>query len=175
MRIGVGSANPAKTEPVREVAARLFPGAEVFALEVASGVRAQPLTEAETVRGALNRARGVVLRGNAELGVGIEGGIASVGGIYFGCTWVAVVDREGRTGLGSSARFEVPDAVAQAVLAGRSLGEVVGEMRNRPEIGREEGVMGRRTGGGVTRGSATVQALHFAFAKFASAREIFAE
>lgn len=168
MRIGVGSENPAKVGPVREVAALLFPGAEVFAVEVGSGVREQPISEAEAVRGALNRARGVVTGSGAALGVGIEGGIASVGGVWFGCTWVAVVDRAGRTGLGSSARFEVPDRVAEAVLAGGTLGEVVERMSGRAGIGRGEGAMGLLTGGHVTRASATAQALHFAFAKFAA-------
>jgi inosine/xanthosine triphosphatase len=175
VRIGVGSGNPAKVEPVREVAEALFPGAEVFAREVGSGVREQPLSEQETLRGALNRARGIVKADEAVLGVGIEGGIASVGGVHFGFTWVAVVDREGRTGLGSSARFEIPDRIAREVLAGRPLGEVVAELSGRPGIAREEGAMGLLSGGHVTRRSATVQALHFAFARFAGGRELWGE
>ncbi|WP_245588505.1 DUF84 family protein, partial [Deinococcus pimensis] len=56
----VGSLNPAKVTPAREVFARLFPELEVAGADVPSGVRAQPLGFEETREGALNRARGAL-------------------------------------------------------------------------------------------------------------------
>jgi inosine/xanthosine triphosphatase len=162
----VGSTNPAKLQPVKEVAKILFGAADVIGVEIPSGVSAQPLSEQETVRGALERARDALLSGAADYGVGIEGGIATVGGMWFGFTWVAVVDPEGRTGLASSARYPLPARIGQAVLGGRELAEVVDEVAGTRGIGRREGMMGLLTRGRVTRASATAQALHFAFSRF---------
>ena len=159
----MGSGNPAKVQPVKEVAKAVFGGADVLGVEVPSGVSAQPTTEQETVQGALQRARNALLSGPADFGVGIEGGIGTVGGMWFGFQWVAVVDPDGRIGLACSARFPLPDRLGQEVLGGREMSEAMDEMAGTRGIGRKEGVMGLLTAGRVTRSAAIAQALHFAF------------
>jgi inosine/xanthosine triphosphatase len=164
IRIVVGSTNPAKLEPVRMATRLLFRGSEVVSASVASGVADQPLSEEETLTGALNRARNALMAASGDYGVGIEGGIANVGGIWFGVTRVAVVDREGRTGLASAARFQLPDAVADQVRAGRELSAVVEDLTGIRGIAKKGGAMGWLTNGQVTWRDATLQAVHFAFA-----------
>ncbi|HET6231865.1 MAG TPA: inosine/xanthosine triphosphatase [Longimicrobiaceae bacterium] len=164
IRIVVGSTNPAKLEPVRVATRLLFRGSVVVAASVPSEVADQPLSEEETLTGALNRARNALIAAGGDYGVGIEGGIANVGGIWFGVTWVAVVDREGRTGLASAARFQLPDPIADQVRAGRELSAVVEELSGIPGIAKKDGAMGWLTRGQVTRRDATLQAVHFAFA-----------
>lgn len=169
MRIAVGSRNPAKVEPVREVAALLFPGAEVVAVDAASGVSDQPLSDAETLRGARERARAALERTGAQVGVGIEGGLDRVEGVWMGFTWAAVLCADGRAGVASSARFPLPERIASAIRAGAALGPVVAEMSGVADVSLGDGAMGLLTGGHVTRRSATVQALHFAFAPLTGA------
>ncbi|MDB4952004.1 MAG: hypothetical protein JWM27_4653 [Gemmatimonadetes bacterium] len=164
--IRVGSTNPAKVQPVKTVAKMLFGGVDVMGVRVPSGVSAQPTTEQETVQGALQRARNALVSGPADYGVGIEGGIGTVGGMWFGFQWVAVADRDGRVGLSSSARFPLPDRLGQEILGGREMSEVMDALVGTSGIGRKEGVMGVLTAGHVTRAAAIAQALHFAFGRF---------
>lgn len=173
VRIAVGSTNPAKVEPVREAVARHFPGAVLIPVAVDSGVSDQPMSENETLQGALERARNALIAARADYGVGIEGGIMPVGGIWFGGSWAVVVRRDGTTGLGASARFQVPDAVEAAMRAGREMGSVVDELAGREGTAKEDGAMGLLTRGAVTRRTATLQALHFAFARFTADAKLF--
>jgi inosine/xanthosine triphosphatase len=167
--IRVGSSNPAKLQPVHDVALTLFDAVEVEGVEIPSGVFDQPKSDEETLRGALTRAQGALLSGPADYGVGIEGGIANLGGMWFGFTWVVVVDRRGRAGIASSARFALPRAVADGIHAGGEMSKVVDRLVGTECIGRKEGLMGLLTDGRVTRSDGIVQALHFAFGRFLAA------
>jgi inosine/xanthosine triphosphatase len=164
--ICVGSGNPAKLQPVREVAQKLFDAVEVEGVEIPSGVSPQPKSDEETLRGALARAQGALLSGEADYGVGIEGGIANLGGMWFGFTWVVVLDRRGRAGIACSARFALPPAVADGIAAGGEMSNVVDGLVGTECIGRKEGLMGLLSDGHVTRSDGIVQALHFAFGRF---------
>jgi inosine/xanthosine triphosphatase len=164
--IRVGTRNPAKLQPVQDVAAKLFGAVAVEGVEIPSGVSDQPRTDQETLTGALNRAQGALLSAPADYGVGIEGGIANLGGMWFGFTWVVVLNRQGRAGLACSARFALPQAVADGILAGGEMSNVVDGLVGTESIGRKEGLMGLLTDGHVTRSDGIVQALHFAFGRF---------
>ena len=76
MRIAVGSGNPVK----RDATARVFPASTVVTEPVPSGVAEQPMGHDETRRGARNRAIAALRAGAYDLGVGIEGGVASFDG-----------------------------------------------------------------------------------------------
>lgn len=173
----VGSRNPAKVEAVREAVSALFPGAAVDGIAADSGVASQPRSDEEAIEGAVARARAALAalaadpsaepRGAAaRYGVGVESGVARVGGRLFGCTWVAVAAPEGRLGLGASARFQLPPAVAAALERGEEMGAVMGRISGDSRIHQKDGAMGAVSAGHVTRRSAAVQAVHFAFAPF---------
>ncbi|MCK9906672.1 inosine/xanthosine triphosphatase, partial [Frankia sp. Cpl3] len=71
MRVALGTTNRAKREAVV-----LAMGNEPSCLSVPSGVSDQPLSEAETIEGAINRARNVLeLVPDAQIGLGLEGGL----------------------------------------------------------------------------------------------------
>ena len=75
----VASQNPVKIEATRRGFASMFPGStwHIHAVTVPSGVRPQPLSDAETLQGALNRVQHAAhLVPRAEYWVGIEGGVA---------------------------------------------------------------------------------------------------
>jgi inosine/xanthosine triphosphatase len=167
-RVAVGSTNPAKLAAVEAVVNSLLPGAVVAGVEVASPVAEQPRGDAETLRGAERRARLALAASGAGLGVGIESGIGEVEGEIYAFTWVAVVDVGDAVGRGCSARMHLPPAVAAALAAGATLeGAMRAALDAEPALGRDRGAMGFITAGAVTRADATIQALHFAFARFA--------
>ena len=150
-RFVVGSTNGAKLSSVREVVERVFgthtvapdansihpdapalagvkPGqawrpAEVVGVNVPSGVSNQPLSAQETIAGAEQRARAALASDPlAEFGVGIEGGVEELTGRFYESGWVVIVDRHGRVGSGSSARFQLAESVEEQRDARRSRG-----------------------------------------------------
>jgi inosine/xanthosine triphosphatase len=172
--VTVGSTNPIKVAAVREVVRLLFPGYVVEGVAVSSGVGDQPQTDRETLQGAMNRAQGAMARRSAEYGVGIESGVERVENRLFGFTWVAVRSGDGDTGLGCSARIEIPPRVASLLHQGAELDEGMRKLTGIRGLGRAEGAMGLLTQSHVTRGDAIRHALHFAFARFTS-RAVYAE
>jgi inosine/xanthosine triphosphatase len=164
----VGSTNPAKLDAVARVAGIVLPGYGVRGVDVESGVGDQPRSDEETLRGAEARAAFAMRRVPSNYAVGIESGVARFRERMFCFTWVAVVDSGGAMGRGCSARLELPDDVAALIERGLTLEAALVECGAVPGIGREGGAMGRMTGGIVTRADATIQALHFAFARFAN-------
>jgi inosine/xanthosine triphosphatase len=143
-QVVVGSTNPVKVAAVRAVLHRRWPQCVVTGIAVASGVPAQPFGDEETQAGARERARRALVEwSQADLAVGVEGGVVHVhGGGLRTCAWAVALDRTGQEGLGGSLSMPLPDAVAQRVLAGEELGvamdvvaSVVGTKYGRGAVG----------------------------------------
>lgn len=173
MKIVLGSGNPAKLLSSQYVVDRLFSGVKVEAIIVPTGVSAQPMSDEETIEGAVFRARHAREQTDADYGIGMEGGMNKIGEKWFECGWIAVVDRAGNVSLGSSARFEVPAAIIEQVRAGKELGEVMIACTGIPEINKSRGAMGLLTNGHVPRADSYAHGLFFAFGPFVSDVPIF--
>ncbi|WP_456476051.1 DUF84 family protein [Oceanithermus sp.] len=161
MEIALGSTNAVKVLALRWALERLGLDVEPRPLEVPSSVADQPLSEAETVAGALARARAARERAGAALGVGLEGGVDLEGGWIVN---VAAVDDGERYALGRSPGVQLPAAWLAALRAGESLGELI-EARYGPEA-RALGAMGVFTGGALTRQEASAQAALAALGRY---------
>jgi len=161
VEIALGSTNAVKFLALRWALERLGLDVEPQALAVPSGVAAQPLSEDETVAGALERARAARERAGAALGVGIEGGVDLEGGWVVNVT--AVHDGE-RGAVGRSPGVRLPADWLAALRAGETLGELI-EARYGPEA-RTLGAMGVFTGGALTRQEASAQAALAALGRY---------
>ncbi len=157
-RIALGSQHPAKVAATTAVLRRVFPHAEFTAVGVDSGVRPSPVSADETIRGALARARRALEETGADLGIGIEDGIEETPHGTFLGSWAAVVDRNGRTGLGGGMRIALPPEIAEPARAGRDLGDLV--------RAHGAGTIGWLTRGLVTREEAHRQAVAAALVPF---------
>ncbi|HUC23874.1 MAG TPA: inosine/xanthosine triphosphatase [Streptosporangiaceae bacterium] len=168
MIVAVGSLNPAKIEAARLAFGTLWPGVldAVHGCDVLSGVAAQPMTDAETIRGARNRAIRAIGRGDADYGVGIEGGLEQTEGSWFNSGWAVIVDRAGREGVGSTLRMQVPPALMELVQAGRELGEACDVVFGRTDANRAEGFVGFMTGNAIHRTGALCDAVIAALTPF---------
>lgn len=166
MRIAVGSTNPVKVAAVRQVVLRHWPEAEVVALDVNTGVRAMPMSDAESQEGARNRALAAQAQAQADLGIGLEGGVnpEPIGLVLHG--WVVAVDGHGRFGIGGAGRLPLPPAIAQRVLAGEELGPVMDELLGQAEVRKQGGAVGALTAGLVLRQEAFAQGVAYALAPF---------
>jgi inosine/xanthosine triphosphatase len=151
-RVAVGSTNPVKVGAARSVMAKLAMDIEVTGVSVPSGVPDQPWGDDETIRGAVARARAARESLDADIGIGIEGGVvAAADGSVRSCAWVAAAARDGREGIGGSLAFTLPDHVAALVRDGMELGHAMDTVGGTHNVKQGVGAVGVLTHGLVTR------------------------
>jgi inosine/xanthosine triphosphatase len=164
-RVAVGSTNPVKVGAARAVMARLAADVEVKGVSVPSGVPDQPWGDEETIRGALARARAARDAVDADLGVGIEGGVVEgPAGTVRTCAWVAAVTRDGREGIGGSLAMTLPPDVAGLVRGGMELGHAMDTLTGGHNVKQGAGAVGILTRGLVTRQQAYEAIIAYALA-----------
>lgn len=169
VKILVGSMNPVKIEAVKDAFMKYFEEVEISSIEVDSGVADQPFGD-ETYVGAGNRSTnlGQYAEENgikADFFVGIEGGLAEEypGWMSFGV--VCIKDKEGRTGIGTSAHFPLPSKVIDAVKTGKELGTVIDELTGRINTKQGSGAIGLLSRGVLTRKELYVNGVYAALVK----------
>ena len=167
-RVVVGSTNPVKIAAAQAVIERSGSAARVEGIGVPSGVRDQPEGDDETIRGATQRARAALAASDAELAIGIEGGIVEEYGHMRTCAWAAVVARDGRVGVGGSLAMSLPDRVAALVRAGVELGHAMDRITGGQDTKRGTGAVGILTAGLVDRQRAYEALVTYALAPFLS-------
>lgn len=165
--IAVGSHNPTKVDAVCQT----FSEGErtIEPVSVDSGVSEQPRSIGETIDGAETRARNALAAVDADFGVGLEGGVARLGGRHkFSLImWAAITDGE-RTGRGSGPAIALPETVSKELAAGRELGPVMNEVLGRSDVARTDGAIGVLTSGSIDRTEALASALQCARGPFVS-------
>lgn len=168
--IAVGSTNPVKIAATRAVLAPLALEATVTGVAVASNVRDQPFGDDETIRGALTRASAARDACDAELGVGIEGGVVEApDGSMHTCAWAAIVDRHGRSGVGGSLAMPLPRRVAEMLREGLELGHAMDRIAGEHNTKHGKGAVGILTAGLVDRQRAYEVLVTYALAPFLTA------
>ncbi|XVH30623.1 inosine/xanthosine triphosphatase [Haloferacaceae archaeon DSL9] len=169
MRVGVGSGNPVKRRAVEQALGEEVDGEAspaVAAVPVESGVPEQPVGHDETLAGATNRARRVVDAGY-DLGVGLEGGVATFDGAegLFLVMWAVATDGD-RVGRGAGPSLELPERVASRIRAGEELGPVMDDLLGIDGVARKNGAAGVLTGDRVDRTDALAAAAAGALGPF---------
>ena len=162
----VGTTNPAKLAAVEQALKQIWPQVSMSSINVDSGVRAQPLSDQEAILGATTRARLALANTDASLGIGVEGNTVEIEQGMFSTAWVAVVDRAGAIGLGSSGRFQLPEMVAQAVRQGGELGPLMDALTGEQNTKHKQGAVGILTNNLITRSAALETAVIFALTRF---------
>jgi inosine/xanthosine triphosphatase len=168
MKVAVGSTNPAKLQAVRAAILRVWPAAQVDGVSVPSGVAEMPMSDAECLQGARNRARAARRALGADLGVGLEGGVHRHDEMLLLVGWVAVSAADGRQGLAGTARLPLPALIAQRVTAGEALGPVMDDLLDEHKSNHRGGAVGALTSGLVLRADAFAMAVSYALAPFVS-------
>ncbi len=162
--VAVGSTNPVKVAATRRVIHYFWPDAEIVSVEVPSGVPPQPWGIAETIAGARQRAEHARTLLDADLGVGLEGGVEEIpeaGGIFLS-GWAAVATRDGRVYLGSGGRAPLPPALVEALHRGEELGPAMDALSGEKDTKHTIGSVGILTRGFVNRESQFSVALTYA-------------
>jgi len=176
--LAVGSNNPVKREAAETGllnALRRFPPLggwqielQCSAYDVCSEVSEQPVGDAETRRGACNRAKHAYDAFKADHGgraanysIGLEGGIYDDGSEMQCGAWMAVFD--GTTwGCAKSAVFILPKKIAALVRGGMELGAADDLFFGAVNSKQKGGTVGKLTRGGITRAGYYVPAVELA-------------
>src|SRR5215467_11640249 len=149
----VASQNPVKIEATRRGFARVFPRREFSLHPVAapSDVRPQPLSDAETLQGALNRVQyAAQLVPQADYWVGIEGGVEERQGSMEAFAWI-VVSAPPVLGKSRTGTFGVPEEVAALVRQGHELAAAVEAVYQHTQVKSTTGAVGVLTEGVLDR------------------------
>lgn len=149
MLVAIGSKNPAKVSAVKKIIAN--EENEVISLNVPSGVALQPFSDEETIRGAINRAESCLENSQAELGIGLEGGVVKTSHGLFLCNWGALASKNEKPIIAGGARILLPTEIEQRLLLGHELGPIMDEYTNQRNIRKREGAIGVFTNEWITR------------------------
>jgi len=169
-RVIVASTNPTKIEAVRLGFASMFPGMPlaVSGVAVDSGVGDQPATDAETLRGARNRAANARrAHPDADYWVGVEGGVDNGGEALLAFAWIVVLGAAGE-GHSRTATFTLPDEIAALVRQGVELGEADDRVFGRTNSKQANGAVGILTHDALDRAGFYSQAVLLALIPFAN-------
>lgn len=164
--VAVGSANPVKLAAARAVIAGAAKDAQVAAHPVPSGVADQPFGDEETIRGARERARAARLAADADLGIGLEGGVVDSPDGMRTCAWCVIVHRDGREGVGGSLAMPLPSAVAAMIREGEELGHAMDRLVAARGTKHGAGAVGILTDGRIDRQGAYEVLVTYALAPF---------
>ena len=167
-QIVVASTNPVKIASALAGFRRMFPQ-ETFdarGLSIPSGVSDQPMTDAETLRGALQRAQGARHAApDADFWVGIEGGVEDTGNSLEAFAWIVVLNGK-RAGKSRTATFYLPDETARLVRQGIELGDADDRVFGRANSKQQNGSVGLLTGDVIDRTAYYEQAVILALIPF---------
>ena len=152
MIIGIGTTNKAKIAAVQTGVSELLNGELKFeAYKTESGVSDQPFSDEETIQGAINRAASVIEMANANIGIGLEGGVVQTEFGMFLCNWGALAEKGKEPIIAGGARILLPETVSERLLHGEELGPVMDDYCQKEGIRHHEGAMGIFTNGAVNR------------------------
>lgn len=166
--IVIASKNPVKIQAVRVGFERMFPGllANYESVSVHSGVGSQPLSDQETLNGAINRAKGAMaIEPHANYWVGVEGGVECFQDEMTAFAWVVVLTKQ-KMGKGRTGAFFLPEAITSLIHQGMELGEADDIVFGRSNSKQENGAIGLLTGDVIDRAQLYQQAVIFALIPF---------
>lgn len=169
MKAIVGSVNPVKIAAAAAVLHRAYGPCQVVGEDIPTGLPPQPWGDWETRAGAVARAWQALRAGDADLGIGFEGGLQETERGLVTCAWAAVVDRQGRLGVGGSVGLLLPPEVARTVRQGVELGEALDRWVGEQDTKRRMGAVGILTGGLLNRQQAYEQILTLALVRLLQA------
>jgi len=167
IHIIVASKNPVKIEAVREgLTAFLKEPFEITGVSVPSGVSDQPMSDAETFSGAVNRVNAALQHyPSGDYYVGLEGGVEETISGLMAFAWM-VISNGKKVGKARTASFFLPLRVAELVHGGMELGHADDVVFSKSNSKQQNGAVGLLTNDVITRKSLYIPAVQMAFIPF---------
>ncbi len=150
----VASLNPVKIEAVKNGFSRMFAFGKFnfTGVSVPSLVSDQPMSNVETLTGAMNRVENAAkVEAGADYWVGIEGGLEEGPHGMETFAWIVIKDKEGKIGKAKTGSFFLPNEVSKLVKDGKELGEADDIVFGLTNSKQTNGSVGILTGDVLTR------------------------
>ncbi|AKM79587.1 MAG: hypothetical protein UX85_C0001G0254 [Candidatus Beckwithbacteria bacterium GW2011_GWB1_47_15] len=172
MIVAIASTNPVKVNAVKKVFQRVYPKAKYLSFKVDSRVGKQPVTDRQTRLGAVNRARAALKQAQADIAVGIEGGVTTIDGKMYCTAWCAIIDSKRVLSLGGGMHFLIPKKLAVKIKAGGEVGPEMDKILGTKNIKRKGGIIDFLTGGLTSRTLSYQKLVEYALSSFAAPNSI---
>ncbi len=167
-KIIVASKNPIKINSVSLGYSKVFPETNFACTGVAvpSDVSDQPMSNKETLQGAINRATHAKNDfPNAKYWVGIEGGIEEMEQEMMAFAWVVILSKD-KMGKARTGTFFLPPKVVELIHQGKELGEADDIVFGHSNSKQKNGAVGILTGNIIDRTQFYVEAMVLALIPF---------
>jgi len=167
MRVVIGSQNPIKRNAVYQAFHQYFDEIVIIPAKVASGVQPFPMSQAETLQGAMKRAQKAQQKEpSAEFSVGIEGGLVTFNSNTY-IQAIAAVLKNTEISVARSVAIEVSPTLVKKIdpTTDRSK-ETVDQFMRRTNVFQNEGVIGVLTQNRLTRTQVLCDAVVCALPRF---------
>jgi len=167
IKIAVASHNPVKLDAVKEgLSVFLNEEFQLIGLSVNSDVPDQPMSDAETIQGAMNRVNNAQQKfPGYNFYIGIEGGVEETSSGLMAFAWI-VISNGDKTGKARTASFFLPPRVAELVHQGMELGNADDIVFAKQNSKQQNGAVGLLTNDAITRKSLYMPAVQMAFIPF---------
>jgi inosine/xanthosine triphosphatase len=167
MQVVVGSQNPVKRDAVHQAFNKYFDEVEVIPVKVDSGVQPFPMSQTETLQGAINRAQEAQKKEpSADFSVGIEGGLF----VFNDATYIqaiAAVFHANQICVAPSVAVEVSKTlVASLDPSSDESKKTVDQLLGRTNLFQNEGVIGVLTQNKLSRTQVLQDAVICALPRF---------
>ena len=149
----IASKNPVKINAVKIAFDQMFPSDffEFNGLEVSSDVSDQPLSDSETLQGAINRSNNAKSKNSdADYWVGIEGGVDKKDNQMEVFAWIFIQSND-LQGKARTATFNLPKKIIELIDSGMELGDADDIVFNRKNSKQKNGAVGILTGDLIDR------------------------
>lgn len=151
--IVIASTNPVKINATLEGFKKMFPKEKfrAFGISVSSGVSDQPLSDAETYKGAFNRAK-AAKKANAlaDYWVGLEGGVEDNGKEMRSTVWVVIFSKN-KMGKAKTGSFILPPRMTKLIRSGMEMGHADDKIFGVTNSKQTTGAVGILTKGVIDR------------------------
>ena len=169
MIVVVGTENTSKLKAVHLGFQAVFPETffEILGVEAQSGVSKQPMSEAETLEGAGNRALNAQkAHPDADFWFGIEGGLSELpDGALISYAWIVVLGKE-KQGKARTAAYLLPQEICALVRSGMELGDADDLVFGKKNSKQTSGGVGLLTKGLIDRADLYAMAVKLALIPF---------
>ena len=172
MKIIIASKNPIKINATKLAFEKMFPN-KVFEFEgvsISSDISDQPMSNNETLKGAINRSNNAKLKCmDADYWIGIEGGVEKKGNEMQVFAWIYIQSKE-MVGKARTATFDLPKKIIELIDSGMELGDADDVIFSRRNSKQKNGAVGILSDNLISRTDYYVHAIILALIPFSNSK-----
>ena len=179
MQIYVGTNNPLKVSATKHVFKEFFPKDLIMVNgeKVASNVSNQPFSQAETIKGAKNRAKALYDKNKStgDYFVGIEAGLVQIDSAFLDFQFCEIINQQGQEALGVGPGWQYPPAIVKQLKENSriEMGEIMAEITGDQNTKYKDGAIGYFSTNLLNREEITKIAVRMALIPFLNPKTYF--